>query len=261
MNVTVVFGSLADFEHFFLGNGTALAGFYQVSGKVTKTDAAVILDLTGALAIKTTGIAAGTVSDGELSVILVQPVGNVFDGDRLVYGIYCLLHGNDMHANPVAAGGDQVGFPLQREEGHLIEALGEFGIFFNLIQNHVCHLGNAGDKQLHIPLLLVPGILPVIFHDAMIGGIGQKLHDARFRLAGELRDLRGSLRLTKAHLQHDFRDLVIGTCAVENDIFRVFFGQPLNAELVGKAVGNHFTEIKQDFSCHGFPLSVLIMVF
>ena len=154
-----------------------------------------------------------------------------------------------------------MGLALQREEGHLVEALGELGVLFNLIQDHVRHLGDAGDEQLDIPLLLVLGIFPVILHDAVHGGVGEQLHNTLFGLAGEFRDFSRGLRLAQAHLQHDFRDFVIGTCAVENDVFRVFLRQPLNAELVRKAVGNHLTEIEQDFSCHGFPLSVLIMVF
>ena len=105
------------------------------------------------------------------------------------------------------------------------------------------------------------GIFPVVLHDAVHGGVGEQLYNTLFGFAGEFRDFGRGLRLAQAHLQHDFRDFVIGTCAVENDVFRVFLRQPLNAELVRKAVGNHLTEIEQDFSCHGFPLSVLIMVF
>ena len=63
-------------------------------------------------------------------------------------------------------------------------------------------------------------------------------------LAGELCDLRGGLGLAKAHLQHDLRDLVAGTCAVKDDVLGVVFGQALEAELIGEAVGDHFAKVK-----------------
>ena len=79
VDIAVVFRSLADLQRLLLGDGTALAGLNQISGEIAQTDAAVILNLTGALAVKTAGVAAGTVADREASLILIQPVGNVLD--------------------------------------------------------------------------------------------------------------------------------------------------------------------------------------
>ena len=137
-----------------------------------------------------------------------------------------------------------MGLALQREEGHFVEALGELGVLFNLIQDHVRHLGDAGNEQLDVPLLLVLGILPVVLHDAVHGTVGQELFDALFGLAGELGDLCSGLGLAQAHLQHDFRNLIIGTCAVEDDVFRILLGQLFNAEFVGKTVCNHFAKFE-----------------
>ena len=232
VDIAVVFRSLADLQRFLFGDGTALAGLDQIGGEIAQTDAAVVLNLTGALAVKTAGVAAGTVADGEAALILVQPVRDVLDGDGGVGGVDGLFHRDDVHADAVAAGRHEVGLALQREEGHLVEALGELGVLFNLIQNHVRHLGDAGNEQLDIPLLLMLGIFPVVLHDAVHGGVGEQFHNTLFGLAGEFRDFSRGLRLAQAHLQHDFRDFVIGTCAVENDVFRVFLRQPLNAELV-----------------------------
>ena len=149
-----------------------------------------------------------------------------------------------MHAESVAAGRHQVSLTLQGEEGHLVETLSEFRVLFNLIQDHVRHLGDAGNEQLDVPLLLVLGILPVVLHDAVHGTVGQELFDALFGLAGELGDLCSGLGLAQAHLQHDFRNLIIGTCAVEDDVFRILLGQLFNAEFVGKTVCNHFAKFE-----------------
>ena len=150
-----------------------------------------------------------------------------------------------------------MGLSLQREEGHLVKAVGQLRILLHLLQDHVRHLGNAGYEKLDVPLLLMLRILPVVLHDAVHGGVRQQLLNASFRLAGELGDLRGGFGLAKAHLQHNLRNLIVGTCAVENNIFRVALRETLDAEFVGKAVRDHFSQIKQYLSCHNRLLSEL----
>ena len=233
-----------------IGDRTALAGLDQVVGEVAQADAAVVLDLAGALAVEAAGVAAGAVADGELAVVLVEPVGDMLDGDGLV-------HGQDVHADAVAAGRDQMGLALQRQEGHLVEGVGKLGILLDLPEDHVGHLGDAGDEELDIPLLLVLGVLPVVLDDALLGRVGQKLDDALLGLAGELGDLRGGLGLAQAHLQHDFGNLITGAGAVQNDVFGIVLCQPFEAEFVRQAVGDHFAKVKQNLSCHcvaPFPL-------
>ena len=177
-------------------------------------------------------------------------MGDVLDGDGLVLRVDGLLHGQDVHADAVAAGGDQMGLALQRQEGHLVEGVGQLGILLDLPEDHVGHLGDAGNEELHIPLLLVLRVLPVVLDNALFGRVGEQLDDALLGLAGELGDLRGGLGLAQAHLEHDLRDLVAGACAVQNDILGVGFGQSFQAELVGDAVGDHFAQVKKDLSCH-----------
>ena len=176
----------------------------------------------------------------------------MLDGDGLVLVLDRLFNRDDMHADAVAAGRDQVRFALERQEGHFVECIRELGVFLDLPEHHVRHLGDAGDEELDIPLLLVLRILPVVLHDAVHGGVGEQLLDPRLGLAGELCDLRGGLGLAQAHFQHDRRDLIVGTGAVENGVLRVVLGQTLETELVGEAVGDHFAKIKQNLSCHSF---------
>ena len=74
VDIAVLLGALADMERFFLGDVASLAGLYQIVGIVAETNAAVILDFTGALAGDAPCVAAGAVADGELAVLLVEPV-------------------------------------------------------------------------------------------------------------------------------------------------------------------------------------------
>ena len=96
----------------------------------------------------------------------------------------------------------------------------------------------------------MPRILPVIFNDAVFGCVGEKLRDALLALAGEVCNLRGGFGLAKPHLQHDLRNLVIGACTIQNNVFRITLCQLFDAEFVRKPVRNHFAQFKQDFSCH-----------
>ena len=153
VNVAVLLGTLADVQGLLLGDGTALAGLDQILGKVAQTDAAVVLDLAGALAVETAGVAAGAVADGELAVVLIQPVGDVLDAKGLVLGLNGFLHGDDVHADAVSAWRDQVSLAFQGEEGHLVKRVRDLGILFHLPENHVGHTtaSHAGDSPSDTP--------------------------------------------------------------------------------------------------------------
>ena len=87
-----------------------------------------------------------------MAVIFIQPVGNVLDIHGFLFGRDCLFHGDDVHADAVASGRHQVGLAFQRKERHLIKAFRQFRIFLDLPQDHVGHLSDAGNEQLHVPL-------------------------------------------------------------------------------------------------------------
>ena len=259
VHIAVVLGALANLKHLFFRDVAALSGLNKVVSKITETDAAIILDLAGALAVKPTCVAAGAVTDGKMTVILFKPVGNMFDRSGFVFGGNRFFNRDYMHTDAVAAGRNQVRLAGERKEGHLVKAVGELGIFFNLPENHVCHFGNAGDKQLDIPLLFMIGVLIVILDNAVIGGISQKFNNSVFRLAGKLCDLSGGLGLAQTHFEHDLRNLIAGTGSIKNDVLRVCFGQPFDTEFIRETVRDHFAEIKENLSCHSFSLQVICL--
>ena len=250
MDIAVVFCTLADLQSLFLCDCSAFSGFNQIFCKITETDAAVILNFTGAFIVQTTCIAAGTVTDGKFAVILVEPVGNVFDGDRFVDGIDGTLNRNDMHPDPVTSGRNQMRFALEGKKCHFVKTVCKLRILFNLPEDHVGHFRNPGNKHLYVPLLLVLRVFPVVFHNALLCRIGKQFHNTVFRFTGNLSDFSRRLGLSKSHLEHDLCDFITGACTVENDILRVILCQFFDAEFVRNPVRNHFAEIKQNFSCH-----------
>ena len=173
VDVAVLLGALADLQRLFLGDAATLAGLYQVLGKVAQADAAVVLNFAGALAIQAAGVAAGTVAHGKAALVLVQPVGNVLNGQGLILGLDGLLHGDDVHSDAVAAGRNQMGLALQGQEGHLVKGVRQLGVLLHLPEHHVGHLGDAGDEKLDVPLLFMLRIFPVVLHNAVVGGVGE----------------------------------------------------------------------------------------
>jgi len=181
--------------------------------------------------------------------------GFILRGDRF-------FNGNDVHTDAVTAGRDQMGLAFERKEGHLVKAVGQLGIFFDLPEDHVGHFGNAGNKQLDVPLLFVVGVFIVVLDNAVVGGVGEQFNDALFGFAGELGDLRGGLGFAKFHFQHDFSDLVAGACTVKDNVLRIGLGQLFDAKLIRETVRDHFAEIKQNLSCHSvFPPSICLSLF
>ena len=151
-------------------------------------------------------------------------------------------------------------FAFQWEKRHLVKAGSKFRILLDLFENHVRHFCDARNKELNIPLFLVLRILPVIFHNTVVGCVCQELRNALFRLAGELCDFCGGLGLAQAHLQHDFGNLITGAGAVQNDVFGIVLCQPFEAEFVRQAVGDHFAKVKQNLSCHRFsPFGLFVI--
>ena len=194
-----------------------------------------------------------------MTVVLIEPVRNMLDVHGLVLGGDGFFDGQDVHADAVAAGRDQMGLAFEGQKGHLVESIRQFGILFDLPEDHVRHLGDAGNEKLDVPLLLVLLVFPVVLDDAVHGGVGQQFDDALFGFAGELGDLCGGFGLAQAHFEHDFGDLVIGAGTVQDRVFRIVLRQTLEAEFVGDAVRDHFAEIKQNLSCHMDLLSKLYL--
>ena len=143
-----------------------------------------------------------------------------------------------------------MGLAREGQEGHVVEHLAQLRILLHLPGHHVRHLGDAGDEHLHVVLLLVLGVLPVVLHGAAHAGLLEQLFHVLGVLAGDLRDLGEGLGLTLAHLEHDLSRLVGGHRAVQNDVLRVVLGDLLDAEFLRNSVGDHFTELKQNLSCH-----------
>ena len=79
------------------------AGFDRVVRHIADLNTPVILVIRAALAEHRAGRAAGADAGGQMPVVLLEPVGDLFDADRLAVGGDLLFDRDDVHADAVAA--------------------------------------------------------------------------------------------------------------------------------------------------------------
>ena len=208
MDIAVVLGALEDLHRLFIGDLAALAGLETVVTKLTDGDAHLILQLAAALPLKAHGIAAGAIADAEVVLILLQPVRDVLDIDRLVRGRDGLLDRDDVHADAGASGRHHAGDLRQRQERHALEKLRDLRMLLDLLQVHVHQLCRAGHEDRQRPLLVVIGVLPVVLEQADHGHLVKQLLHVDGILADLLADLGRCGRDTDLHRERKLRHLV-----------------------------------------------------
>ena len=208
VDIAVVLGALEDLHRLFIGDLAALAGLETVVTKLTDGDAHLILQLTAALPLKAHGIAAGAIADAEVVLILLQPVGDVLDIDRLVRGRDGLLDRDDVHADAGASGRHHAGDLRQRQKRHALEKLRDLRMLLHLLQVHVHQLCRAGHEDRQRPLLVMVGVLPVVLEQADHGHLVKQLLHVDGILAELLADLGRCGRHAHLHRERKLRHLV-----------------------------------------------------
>ena len=208
MDIAVVLSALEDLHRLIIGNLAALAGLETVVTKLTDGNAQLVLQLAAALPLNAHGIAAGAVADAELILILLQPVGDVLDIDRLVRGRDGLLDRDDVHADAGASGRHHAGDLRQRQKRHALEKLRDLRMLLDLLQVHVHQLGRAGHEDRQRPLLVVIGVLPVVLEQADHGHLVKQLLHVDGVLADLLADLGRRGRDAHLHRECKLRHLV-----------------------------------------------------
>ena len=241
----VVLRLAENLKGLLLGDVAAPVGLHDVVCHVAHGDAPVLRIIGATLVEGPAGQAAGAGGFGVLTLVLVQPVGDVLDGDGLALGGDGLLHRDDVHADARAAGRHHGSDPLQGLEAHALEELAKLRVLLQLLGIHIRELGAAGDKQRdHIPLLVVRvlavQVLPVVLDQAHHAHLEQQLLQMLRVLARELGDLGQGLGLADLHFQGDLGHLV-GDDALEAPVFRVLIG-----DLPPHAVGDHLAQLQND---------------
>lgn len=104
MHIAVFLGTLEYAQRLFVGDIAALACLDAVSCKGADRYTQFLLKLAAALAHKAHCVAAGAVAYTELTLVLLEPVGDMLNAHRLVGCRYRLLDRYNVHAYAVASG-------------------------------------------------------------------------------------------------------------------------------------------------------------
>ena len=249
MDIAVILGALKDAHRLFIGNRASLAGLGAVSCEGTDRYAQLLLQLAAALAHKAHCVTAGAVADAELTLVLLEPVGDVLNAHGFVGCGDRLLDGDNVHADAVASGRHQGSDLGQRQECHALEKLCDLRILLYLVEMHVHKLGGAGNEDRQNVLTAAVGSIVVILQNALGRQRIHDLLDVGDGLAHFLCDLLGSRGLAKAHLQSNV-GLLVTDDAFKAVVLRICLGELLKSELVGYAVGHFLAERNDFFSCH-----------
>ena len=260
MDIAVILGALKDAHSLFIGDVAPLACLCAVSCEGADCYAQLLLQLAAALAHKAHCIAAGAVADAELTLVLLEPVGDMFDADRLICCGDGLLDGDNVHADAVASGRYHGRDLRQRQKCHALEELCDLGMCLDLLEVHVHKLCRTGNKDRQNVLAAAVGSIVVILQNALhrqgvhlLLNIGNALPHLR-------RDLLRSRGLAKIHRQRYVR-LIVGDDARKAVVFGIGLGKLFKSELVRYAVGHFLAERNDFFSCHYVSPSIYIYVF
>ena len=85
MDKAVVLGHLKDMHGLVIGDIVALAGLAAVVGKIPDADAPALLVIGAAVAQVGAAGAAGALPDADMPLILLEPVGQMLDIERLIF--------------------------------------------------------------------------------------------------------------------------------------------------------------------------------
>ncbi len=247
MDVALLLGLVEDLHGLVVGDVVAHAGLAAVVGKVAHADAPVLLDVAGALAPDALLLAAGADAHADVTLVLLQPVADVFHVHGLTVGGDGLLHGDDVHADAGAAGGHQMGDAGQGQVGHALKEVGHLGGHRRDLRPHDHDLGAAGHEHVQYPALLVVGvlavqILKVPLHQAGLAQGLQHRGQVLVVIAAQLFELGEGLGLALAHLQRQVQ-------AVVGYLFAVpplgVLHAAVDAPVFG-GVGGHLLQAQQD---------------
>ena len=174
VDIAAVLGLLENLHRLFVGDVAAVVGLAAVVGEVADADAPVGLNVAGAFAEDALLLPAGTDGDADVAFVLLQPVGQMLNGQGLALRGDGLLHGDDVHADAGAAGRNKLRNAGQREVGHALEEMRGLGEHVRLIRLDDHDLGAAGNEHVENPALLMVGVLavkvlPVVLHQAALG--------------------------------------------------------------------------------------------
>ena len=132
-----------------------------VVGEVADADAPLAFHVAGALAADALLLAAGAHGHADVALVLLQPVGQVLDRQRLALGRDGLLDRDNMHADAGTSGRHHLGDARQRQIRHALEEVCRLREHIRLLGIDHHDLGTAGDEHVQHPAFLMVRVLAV----------------------------------------------------------------------------------------------------
>ena len=110
----------------------AFAGLSQVVSHIADSDTPVFTGIAAAFAELGTAITAGTDTNTQMTFVFLEPVGDMFDIQGLVFHGDRFFDRDHMHADTGTARRDHLGNTGQRDERHPFKELCKFREFIDL---------------------------------------------------------------------------------------------------------------------------------
>ena len=251
-----------------------MVGLAAVVGKIADADAPFALNVAGAFAADALLLAAGADGHADVTLIFLEPVAEVLDGQRLALGGDGLLNRDDMHADACASGRHHFGDAGQRQISHALEEVSRLGVHVGLLGVYHHNLGAAGDEHVQHPALFMVGVLTVEVFPVELdkAALADSLHSflkiCSVELRVLLRQLLDGQRHTLLHRKADVKNVVghllvvlisgVLQRGVDAQIFRGLRGDLVLAEQHGRPVGYLFAELCDFFVLRHSFSSLLI---
>ena len=214
VDIAAILGLLEDLHRLFIGDVVAVVRLAAVIGKVADADAPLAFHVAGALTADALLLAAGAHGHTDVALVLLQPMGQVLDRQRLALGRDGLFDRNDVHADAGASGRHHLGDARQRQIRHALEEVRRLREHIRLLRVDHHDLGAAGNEHIQHPALGVIRVLAVevlpmeLDQTALAERLQCLLQIGSVKLRVLLRELLDRERHALFHCQRDIEDIV-----------------------------------------------------
>lgn len=214
VDIAAILCLLEDLHRLFIGDVMAMVRLAAVVGKITDADAPLAFHVARALTSDALLLAAGAHAHADMPLILLQPVRQVLDRQRLALGRDRLFDRNDMHADSGASGRHHFSNTRQRQIGHAFKEIGRLREHVRLLGIDHHDLGAAGNEHVQHPALFMVRILAVeilpmeLDQTALADSLHRFFQIGSVKLRVLLCELLDCERHTLFHGQRDIEDIV-----------------------------------------------------
>ena len=210
MNVSVLFRKLQYFQSPFFGYVMRSAGFHGIVRHIAELYAPIVYIVGTAIAEHGARSAARTDSRGDMSVVFVEPVRDMFEVNRLIFRTDCLFYGDNVHSYAVAARGHHLSDSRKRNKRHSFKERCNRGVLLYTVDGGIEKFRRAGyEKRNAVSLytrfvfefaVMVVIVAVIVFENADIGHFFEKIAERDgFVVLVHFEKLLESIEFTQLH--------------------------------------------------------------